>query len=133
MVINCNSIKEFRFNERSEDILWYQLYRNEKVIIYKNKRKHFDQVMDIKEIPECLKIYKFFKKIGRIYLNMQEVHNCKMEPYIKNKENKLYHLIINFNNNPKIYLQLDDHSIENVSNVQNEINVYLKRIRKDLI
>ena len=132
MELNCKTATKY-FKERPEDILWYILYRNEKVIIYKNKRKHFDQVMDITEVPECLKIYKFFLKIGRIYLNMQEVHNCKMEPYIKNKENKLYHLIINFNNNPKIYLQLDDHSIENVINEQHRINLYLNKIRQGLI
>lgn len=37
MVLNVNSIKESMFKERPENLLWYRMYRDEKLIIFKKK------------------------------------------------------------------------------------------------
>lgn len=133
MVIDWKiSTKEY-FKEKPEDILWYKLYRNDKFLVYKNKRKYFDDFLDIHEIPICLRLYKFFYKIGNIYINMKEVNGCIVKPYREEKDNKLYHLVIKFNNNPKIYVDLIDYSRENVINEQHRINVYLNKIKQGLI
>ena len=43
------------------------------------------------------------------------------------------YLIIEFKNDPLIYLDLEDHSRENVIKEQHKINVYLNKIRQGLI
>ena len=64
---------------------------------------------------------------------MKEVNGCIVKPYREEKDNKLYHLVIKFNNNPKIYVDLIDYSRENVINEQHRINVYLNKIKQGLI
>lgn len=121
------------FEERPEDILWYKFYSNDKFLVYNNKKKYFDDFLDIQEIPVCLRLYKFFLKVGKTYINMKEVEGCIVQPYTKNKENKLYHLIISFKNNPPRYVELEDHHINNVVEWQQKIFQFLYEIKSEKI
>ena len=131
MVINCNSIKEFRFKEKPEDLLWYRLYRNQKLIIFKKKGENMEKALDVPGKPVCLQYYNFFYKIGNTFLNMKEISGC----YIRKRETKndTYYLIVEFKNDPLMYLDLEDHSRENIIKEQHQINLYLNKIRKGLI
>lgn len=131
MALNCNAFKESMFKERPEDILWYRLYRNEQLIIFKKKGENIEKALDVPEKPICLKFYAYFYKIGNTFLNMRQVSNC----YIKKIEtrNDNYYLIIEFKNDPLIYLDLEDNSRENIIKEQHKINLYLNKIRKRLI
>lgn len=126
-----NAFKESMFKERPEDILWYRLYRNEQLIIFKKKGENIEKALDVPEKPICLKFYAYFYKIGNTFLNMRQVSNC----YIKKIEtrNDNYYLIIEFKNDPLIYLDLEDNSRENIIKEQHKINLYLNKIRKRLI
>ena len=125
-----NAFKESMFKERPEDILWYRLYRNEQLIIFKKKGENIEKVLDVPEKPICLKFYSYFYKIGNTILNMKEVSGC----YIKKIETRNnYYLIIEFKNDPVMYLDLEDNSRENVIKEQHQINLYLNKIRKGLI
>ena len=117
------------FEERPEDILWYKFYSNDKFLVYNNKKKYFDDFLDIQEIPVCLRVYKFFLKVGKTYINMKEVAGCIVQPYTKNKENKLYHLIVQFKNNPSRYIELDDHNLHNVIDWQKTIFEFLYKVK----
>ena len=118
------------FKERAEDILWYRLYRNEKLIIFKKKGENIEKALDVPGKPICLKFYSYFYKIGNTILNMKEVSGC----YIKKIETRNnYYLIIEFKNDPVMYLDLEDNSRENVIKEQHQINLYLNKIRKGLI
>lgn len=81
--------------------------------------------------PVCLQYCDFFYKVGNTFLNMKQVSNC----YIKKIEtrNDNYYLIIEFKNDPLIYLDLEDNSRENIIKEQHKINLYLNKIRKRLI
>ena len=131
MVINCNSIKEFRFKEKPEDLLWYRLYRNQKLIIFKKKGENMEKALDVPEKPVCLQYCDFFYKVGNTFLNMKQVSTS----YIKKRESNdnTYHLIGEFKNDPLLYLDLEDHSRENIIKEQHQINLYLNKIRKGLI
>ncbi len=131
MIKECKG--EEHFKERPEDILWYRLYRNDKFLVYKNKKSYFDEFMDVAEIPICLRLYKFFFKVGKTYINMKEVETCKIEPYSKLQENEFYHLIIEFKNNPQIYVDLGDHHINNVIEWQQRIFQFLYEIKSGKI
>lgn len=119
------------FKERPEDILWYRLYRNEKLIIFKKKGENIEKALDVPGKPVCLQYCDFFYKVGNTFLNMKQVSNC----YIKKIEtrNDNYYLIIEFKNDPLIYLDLEDNSRENIIKEQHKINLYLNKIRKRLI
>ena len=131
MVIDCKKIATANesFKERPEDILWYKLYRNDKFLVYNNKKKYFDDFLDIQEIPVCLRLYKFFLKVGKTYINMKEVKGCIVQPYTKDKENKLYHLIVQFKSNPPRYVELDDHNLHNVIDWQRKIFDFIYKIK----
>lgn len=131
MIKECKG--EEHFKERPEDILWYRLYRNDKFLVYKNKKSYFDEFMDVAEIPICLRLYKFFLKVGKTYINMKEVNGCIVEPYRKERDNQLYHLIISFKSNPSIYIDLDDHHINNVIEWQQRIFQFLYEIKSEKI
>lgn len=131
MIKECKG--EEYFKERPEDILWHRIYRNDKFLVYKNKKSYFDEFMDVAEIPICLRLYKFFFKVGKTYINMKEVETCKIEPYSKLPENELYHLIIEFKNNPQIYVDLGDHHINNVIEWQQRIFQFLYEIKSGKI
>ena len=49
MLIMCDSMKKSTFKERPEDLLWYRMYRDEKLIIFKKKGER-DGVQPIKKI-----------------------------------------------------------------------------------
>ena len=131
MALNCNAFKESMLKERPEDILWYRLYRNEKLIIFKKKGENIEKALDVPGKPVCLQYCDFFYKVGNTFLNMKQVSNC----YIKKIEtrNDNYYLIIEFKNDPLIYLDLEDNSRENIIKEQHKINLYLNKIRKRLI
>jgi len=131
MVINCNSIKEFRFKEKPEDLLWYRLYRNDRFIIFKKKGENVEKALDVPEKPVCLKYYSYFYKLGNTFLNMKEVSTA----CIKKREinDDTYYLIIEFRSDPLLYLDLEDHSRENVIKEQHKINIQLNKMRKGLI
>ena len=126
-----NAFKESMFKERPEDILWYRLYRNEQLIIFKKKGENIEKALDVPGKPVCLQYCDFFYKVGNTFLNMKQVSNC----YIKKIEtrNDNYYLIIEFKNDPLIYLDLEDNSRENIIKEQHKINVYLNKIRQGLI
>lgn len=44
-----------------------------------------------------------------------------------------YYLIIEFRSDPLLYLDLEDHSRENVIKEQHKINIQLNKMRKGLI
>lgn len=129
MVIDCKKTAIEQFKARPEDILWYKLYRSDKMLIYQNKKKYFDEFLEISEIPVCLRLYKFFLKVGNTYINMKEVEGCIVEPYMKEKSNQLYHLIITFKSNPKRYIDLDDHHLDHVLYYQREIFKFLYEVK----
>ena len=131
MALNCNAFKESMFKERPEDILWYRLYRNQKLIIFKKKGENMEKALDVPGKPVCLQYYNFFYKIGNTFLNMKEISGC----YIRKRETKndTYYLIVEFKNDPLMYLDLEDHSRENVIDQQHKINVYINNLRKGLI
>lgn len=62
---------------------------------------------------------------------MKEISGC----YIKKRESNdnTYHLIVEFKNDPLLYLDLEDHSRENIIKEQYRINLYLNKMRKGLI
>jgi hypothetical protein len=129
MLLNCKTATKY-FKERPEDLIWYKLYRNDRFIIYKKKGENIEKVLDVPEKPICLKFYSYFYKIGNTILNMKEVSGC----YIKKIETRNnYYLIIEFKNDPVMYLDLEDNSRENVIKEQHQINLYLNKIRKGLI
>ena len=130
MVIDCKiSTKEY-FKERPEDILWYRLYRNDKILIYQSKRWYFDKCIEIAEIPICLRLYKYYFKIGNTtYINIKEVLRVEVEPYINSKYNKLYHLVIQFKENKKRYIELDDHNLYNVLSWKRKIVRYIDKVK----
>lgn len=76
MIKECKG--EEYFKERPEDILWYRIYRNDKFLVYKNKKSYFDEFMDVAEIPICLRLYKFFFKVGKTYINMRRSRLVKL-------------------------------------------------------
>ena len=127
MLMMCDS----RFKEKPEDILWYRLYRNQKLIIFKKKGENMEKALDVPGKPVCLQYYNFFYKIGNTFLNMKEISGC----YIRKIETKndTYYLIVEFKNDPLMYLDLEDHSRENVIDQQHKINVYINNLRKGLI
>lgn len=84
MALNCNAFKESMFKERPEDILWYRLYRNEKLIIFKKKGENIEKALDVPGKPVCLQYCDFFYKVGNTFLNMKQVSNC----YIKKIETR---------------------------------------------
>ena len=131
MALNCNAFKESMFKERPEDILWYRLYRNEKLIIFKKKGENIEKALDVPGKPVCLQYCDFFYKVGNTFLNMKQVSTS----YIKKRESNdnIYHLIVEFKNDPLLYLDLEDHSRENIIKEQHQINLYLNKIRKGLI
>lgn len=131
MLIMCDSMKKSIFKERPEDILWYRMYRDEKLIIFKKKGENMEKALDVPEKPVCLKYYSYFYKIGNTVLNMKQVSNS----YIKKIEtrNDNYYLIVEFKNDPLMYLELEDNSRENVIKEQHKINLYLNKIRKGII
>ena len=53
--------------------------------------------------------------------------------YKKIETRNNYYLIIEFKNDPVMYLDLEDHSRENIIKEQHKINLYLNKIRKGLI
>ena len=124
-------MKKSTFKERPEDLLWYRLYRNQKLIIFKKKGENMEKALDVPGKPVCLQYCDFFYKVGNTFLNMKQVSNC----YIKKIEtrNDNYYLIIEFKNDPLIYLDLEDNSRENIIKEQHKINLYLNKIRKRLI
>ena len=127
MLMMCDS----RFKEKPEDILWYRLYRNQKLIIFKKKGENMEKALDVPGKPVCLQYYNFFYKIGNTFLNMKEISGG----YIRKRETKndTYYLIVEFKNDPLMYLDLEDHSRENVIDQQHKINVYINNLRKGLI
>ena len=124
MVLNCKTETKY-FKERPEDILWYRLYRNDKMLIYQSKRWYFDKSIEISEIPICLRLYKYYFKVGDTYINIKEVLRVEVEPYINSKYNKLYHLVIQFKENKKRYIDLDDHNLYNVLSWKRKIVRYI--------
>lgn len=120
-----------RFKEKPEDILWYRLYRNQKLIIFKKKGENMEKALDVPGKPVCLQYYNFFYKIGNTFLNMKEISGC----YIRKRETKndTYYLIVEFRNDSLMYLDLEDNSRENVIENQHKINEYLNKLRKGLI
>ena len=130
MVLNCNTFKSM-FKEKPEDILWYRLYRKDRFIIFKKKGEIVEKALDVPGKPVCLQYCDFFYKVGNTFLNMKEVSTA----YIKKIEtrNNNYYLIIKFKNNQIMYLDLEDHSRENIINQQHKINLYLNKLRKGLI
>ena len=126
-----NAFKESMFKERPEDLLWYRLYRNDRVIIFKKKGENMEKALDVPGKPVCLQYYNFFYKIGNTFLNMKEISGG----YIRKRETKndTYYLIVEFKNDPLMYLDLEDHSRENVIDQQHKINVYINNLRKGLI
>ena len=129
MIIDCKKIGTESFKERPEDILWYKLYRSDKFLVYKSKKKYFDEFIDVTEVPVCLRLCKFFLKVGETYINMREVNGCIVEPYRKESDNELYHLIISFKDNPKIFVDLDDHHLEHVLYCQRTIFEFLYEVK----
>lgn len=127
MLMMCDS----RFKEKPEDILWYRLYRNQKLIIFKKKGENMEKALDVPGKPVCLQYYNFFYKIGNTFLNMKEISGC----YIRKRETKndTYYLIVEFRNDSLMYLDLEDNSRENVIENQHKINEYLNKLRKGLI
>ena len=130
MLLNCKTATKY-FKERPEDLIWYKLYRNDRFIIYKKKGENIEKALDVPGKPVCLQYCDFFYKVGNTFLNMKQVSNC----YIKKIEtrNDNYYLIIEFKNDPLIYLDLEDNSRENIIKEQHKINLYLNKIRKRLI
>ena len=120
-----------RFKEKPEDILWYRLYRNQKLIIFKKKGENMEKALDVPGKPVCLQYYSYFYKIGNTFLNMKEVSNSYIKKIETRKNN--YYLIVEFRNDPLMYLDLEDHSRENVIDQQHKINVYINNLRKGLI
>ena len=49
MLLNCNFMKKSTFKERPEDLLWYRLYRNQKLIIFKKKGENMEKALDVPE------------------------------------------------------------------------------------
>ena len=131
MLIMCDSMKKSTFKERPEDLLWYRLYRNEKLIIFKKKGENMEKALDVPGKPVCLQYYNFFYKIGNTFLNMKEVSNSYIKKIETRKNN--YYLIVEFRNDPLMYLDLEDNSRENVIENQHKINEYLNKLRKGLI
>ena len=131
MLMMCDSMKKSTFKERPEDLLWYRLYRNGKLIIFKKKGENIEKALDVPEKPVCLQYYSYFYKVGNTFLNMKQVST----PYIKKRESNdnTYHLIVEFKNDPLLYLDLEDYSRENIIKEQHQINVYLNKIRQGLI
>lgn len=131
MLIMCDSMKKSTFKERPEDLLWYRMYRDEKLIIFKKKGENMEKALDVPGKPVCLQYYNFFYKVGNTFLNMKQVSTS----YIKKRElnDDTYYLILEFKNDPLMYLDLEDHSRENVINQQHKINLYLNKLRKSLI
>lgn len=130
MLIMCDSMKKSTFKERPEDLLWYRMYRDEKLIIFKKKGENMEKALDVPEKPICFKFYQYFFKVGNTFLNMKEISSC----YIRKRETRNnYYLIIEFKNDPVMYLDLEDNSRENVIKEQHQINLYLNKIRKGLI
>ena len=127
MLMMCDS----RFKEKPEDILWYRLYRNQKLIIFKKKGENMEKALDVPGKPVCLQYYSYFYKIGNTFLNMKEVSNSYIKKIETRKNN--YYLIVEFRNDPLMYLDLEDHSRENVIDQQHKINVYINNLRKGLI
>lgn len=126
-----NAFKESMFKERPEDLLWYRLYRNDRVIIFKKKGENMEKALDVPGKPVCLQYYNFFYKIGNTFLNMKEVSNSYIKKIETRKNN--YYLIVEFRNDPLMYLDLEDNSRENVIENQHKINKYLNKLRKGLI
>ena len=126
-----NAFKESMFKERPEDLLWYRLYRNDRVIIFKKKCENVEKALDVPEKPVCLQYYSYFYKIGNTFLNMKEVSNSYIKKVETRKNN--YYLIVEFRNDPLMYLDLEDNSRENVIENQHKINEYLNKLRKGLI
>jgi hypothetical protein len=126
-----NAFKESMFKERPEDLLWYRLYRNDRVIIFKKKGENMEKALDVQGKPVCLQYYNFFYKIGNTFLNMKEVSNSYIKKIETRKNN--YYLIVEFRNDPLMYLDLEDNSRENVIENQHKINEYLNKLRKGLI
>ena len=124
MVLNCKTATQY-FKERPEDILWYRLYRNDRMLIYQSKRWYFDKLIEIAEIPICLRLYKYYFKVGDTYINIKEVLRVEVEPYINSKYNKLYHLVIQFKENKKRYIDLEDHNLYNVLSWKRKIVRYI--------
>lgn len=131
MLIMCDSMKKSTFKERPEDLLWYRLYRNEKLIIFKKKGENMEKALDVPEKPICLRFYSYFYKVGNTFFNMKQVSTS----YIKKRElnDDTYYLIVEFKNDPLMYLDLEDHSRENVIEQQNKINVYVNNLKKGII
>ena len=46
-------MKKSTFKERPEDLLWYRLYRNQKLIIFKKKGENMEKALDVPE-KTCL-------------------------------------------------------------------------------
>lgn len=126
-----NAFKESIFKERPEDLLWYRLYRNDRVIIFKKKGENMEKALDVQGKLVCLQYYNFFYKIGNTFLNMKEVSNSYIKKIETRKNN--YYLIVEFRNDPLMYLDLEDNSRENVIENQHKINEYLNKLRKGLI
>lgn len=126
-----NAFKESMFKERPEDLLWYRLYRNDRVIIFKKKCENVEKALDVPEKPVCLQYYSYFYKIRNTFLNMKEVSNSYIKKIETRKNN--YYLIVEFRNDPLMYLDLEDNSRENVIENQHKINEYLNKLRKGLI
>lgn len=126
-----NAFKESMFKERPEDLLQYRLYRNDRVIIFKKKGENMEKALDVPGKPVCLQYYNFFYKIGNTFLNMKEVSNSYIKKIETRKNN--YYLIVEFRNDPLMYLDLEDNSRENVIENQHKINEYLNKFRKGLI
>ena len=131
MLIMCDSMKKSTFKERPENLLWYRLYRNEKLIIFKKKGENVEKALDVPEKPVCFQYCNFFYKVGNTFLNMKQV----LTSYIKKRElnDDTYYLIIEFKNDHLMYLDLEDHSRKNVIEEQHKINVYVNNLRKGLI
>ena len=131
MLLNCNFMKKSTFKERPEDLFWYRFYRNQKLIIFKKKGENMEKALDVPEKPVCLQYCDFFYKVGNTFLNMKQVSTS----YIKKRESNdnTYHFIVEFKNDPLIYLDLEDHSRENIIKEQHKINIYLNKMRKGLI
>ena len=90
-----------------------------------------EKALDVPGKPVCLQYYNFFYKIGNTFLNMKEVSNSYIKKIESRKNN--YYLIVEFRNDPLMYLDLEDNSRENVIENQHKINEYLNKLRKGLI
>ena len=90
-----------------------------------------EKALDVPEKPICLRFYSYFYKVGNTFFNMKQVSTS----YIKKRElnDDTYYLIVEFKNDPLMYLDLEDHSRENVIEQQNKINVYVNNLKKGII